>query len=384
MFMERLAVTNKILLIFGTRPEAIKMAPLYFEFKKHKNFDCECCVTGQHREMLDQVLDFFEISPKFDLNLMKPNQTLFDITSRGLKQLESVLEEYQPDYIVVQGDTTTAFIGALAGFYKKIHVIHIEAGLRSGNKYSPFPEEINRILAGHIADIHFAPTEQAVLNLKNEGIENHIYNVGNTVIDALKIGLQLISEKKLDTDFRKKYSFIDYQKKIILVTGHRRESFGKPFENICNAIKHLKEKYDDIEFVYPVHLNPNVRTVVQKILGNIKGVHLIEPLPYPEMIWLMNTSHIVLTDSGGIQEEAPSLGKPVLVMRNVTERMEGVHSGTAKLVGTEFSAIVKELSSLLENKEEYSKMSTAVNPYGDGLTASYICSNLLSVIGEYK
>ena len=354
-----------VLFVFGTRPEAIKMAPLIQELKKEKFFDIKVCVTAQHREMLDQVLEFFNITPDYDLNIMKPNQSLFDITANILLGLEPVLDEVKPDLIFIQGDTTTAFAGALAGFYKKVKIAHIEAGLRSHNKYSPFPEEINRVLAGDLADYHFVPTRRAKENLYNENIRENVYVVGNTVIDALFLGLDII-KKQGEEKYYQYFDFIDFSKKIILVTGHRRESFGKPFENICYALKEIANNYKDVEIVYPVHLNPNVREPVNKILKGEKNIHLIEPLSYPYLIWIMNKSYLVLTDSGGIQEEAPSLGKPVLVMREVTERIEGIEAGTAKLVGTNKENIVKEVSTLLKDKYEYNKMSTAINPYGDG------------------
>jgi len=298
---------KKILFIFGTRPEAIKMAPVIKEFKKEKSIDVKVCITAQHREMLDQVLNFFGIKPDYDLNLMKPNQSLFDITANSLKSLEKVLDKEKPDLIFVQGDTTTAFVGALAGFYKKMKVAHIEAGLRSHNKYSPFPEEINRVLVGHVADYHFAPTERAKENLYRENIKKNVYVVGNTVIDALFLGLNII-KKEGEEKFYKYFDFIDFSKKIILVTGHRRENFGKPFENICYALKEIAKR-EDVEIVYPVHLNPNVKKPVNEILNGVRNIHLIEPLEYPYLIWLMSKSYLVLTDSGGIQEEAPSLGK---------------------------------------------------------------------------
>ena len=360
----------KILLIFGTRPEAIKMAPVVKRFQQNNSFKTKICVTAQHREMLDQVLDFFDIKPDYDLNIMKPNQSLFDITANTLKGLESVLDDFQPDLVFIQGDTTTAFVGALAGFYKKIKIAHIEAGLRSYNKYSPFPEEMNRVLAGHLSDYHFAPTQRAKENLFNENIKENVYVVGNTVIDALFLGLDII-KKQGEEQYYKHFEFIDFSKKIILVTGHRRESFGKPFENICYALKEIAKR-EDVEIVYPVHLNPNVREPVNRILKGINNIHLTEPLEYPYLIWLMNKSYLVLTDSGGIQEEAPSLGKPVLVMREVTERIEGIEAGTAKLVGTNKEKIVKETIKLLDNKEEYEKMARAVNPYGDGKASERI------------
>ncbi len=363
---------KKILFIFGTRPEAIKMAPLIKEVDKYqKDFEVKICITAQHREMLDQILYFFKIKPDFDLNLMSPDQTLFDVTIKGLKGIEEVLNKYKPDIIFIQGDTTTAFVGALSGYYKKIKVAHLEAGLRSGNKYSPYPEELNRILAGHLASYHFAPTKKAFNNLKKENITENVWIVGNTVIDALFMGLKIIQENNED-EYKKYFTFADFNKKIILVTGHRRESFGKPFENICNAFKKIVSTYNDIEIIYPVHLNPNVREPVYRILKNCKNIHLIEPLSYPYLIWLMNKSYFVLTDSGGIQEEAPSLGKPVLVMRDVTERTEGIKAGNAKLVGTDIDKIFFESKKLIENKRHYIKMSNAINPYGDGKTSQKI------------
>jgi UDP-N-acetylglucosamine 2-epimerase (non-hydrolysing) len=362
----------KILFIYGTRPEAIKMAPLIIEFKKYPEiFDVEICLTGQHRQMLDQVNDFFGIIGNYDLNIMKQGQTLFDISANGIIGLKDVLSSAKPHLIFVQGDTTSAFIGALCGYYEKIQIAHLEAGLRSFSKYSPFPEEVNRKLIGHIADFHFAPTEKAKYNLHNEAINKNVYNVGNTVIDALLLGLDIIN-KKGDSDYYSYFEKVNFQKKIILVTGHRRENFGLPFENICDAIKYIAQKYSDVQFIYPVHLNPNVRQVVQRILSNVTNVQLIEPLDYPHLIWLMSKSYIVLTDSGGIQEEAPSLGKPVLVMRDVTERMEGVEAGTAKLVGTDKNRIIDAIEELINNKNIYNTMANATNPYGDGHTSTKI------------
>lgn len=376
---------KKILLIFGTRPEAIKMAPLYWELKNNNtSFDVKVCVTAQHRQMLDQVLNFFEIKSDYDLNLMKKNQTLFDITSTSLKKLEEVITNYNPDLIFVQGDTTTAFVGALSSFYKKIKIAHLEAGLRSYNKYSPFPEEINRVLIGRLADYHFAPTELAKENLVKEGIKENIFVVGNTVIDALLMALKKINKNKqlkneIVNFFRLKINYT-YKTKIILITGHRRESFGEGFENICNALKEIALKYQDYSLVYPVHLNPNVREPVNRILKNIKNVFLLEPLEYPYLVWLLSKCYLVLTDSGGIQEEAPSLGKPVLVMREVTERIEGIEAGTAKLVGTNKINIIESVSDLLNNKRNYDKMAKAVNPYGDGKTSSKIRKILTSIL----
>jgi UDP-N-acetylglucosamine 2-epimerase (non-hydrolysing) len=361
----------KLLFIFGTRPEAIKMAPLILEFRKQKIFDVKVCVTAQHREMLDQVLAFFEIRPDYDLDIMKPNQSLFEVTAAGLKALESVLKEVKPKLVFVQGDTTTSFIGALGAYYSKVKVAHVEAGLRSGNKYSPFPEEINRTLAGHLSGYHFTPTDQSTRNLEKENITENIFKVGNTVIDALFLGLDLM-KKRGEKSFYDFFRDIDLSKKIVLITGHRRESFGQPFENICGAVKTCAENFPDVEFVYPVHLNPNVQKPVRNLLSDLKNIHLIDPLGYEHFIWLMNKSYVVLTDSGGLQEEAPSLGKPVLVMRDVTERQEGIDSGTAKLVGTDKAVIIKELSLLLSDNAAYEKMAKAVNPYGDGSTSRQI------------
>jgi len=376
---------KKILFIYGTRPEAIKMAPLIKEFKKYpEEFNIEICLTGQHREMLDQVNTFFDIKGDYDLSIMSHNQTLFDITSKALLGIGDILERSKPDLVFVQGDTTTVFAGALAAYYKKIKVAHLEAGLRSNDKYSPFPEEINRTLTGDIADFHFAPTNKAKESLIKENINKNIYVVGNTVIDALLLGLDIISiegyENKIISYFNKVipnftslYKDIEKKdKKIILVTGHRRESFGKPFENMCNAMLDIVNEHKDVSLVYPVHLNPNVQKTVIEILNNHPRIHLIEPVDYPYLIWLEKHSYLILTDSGGIQEEGPSLGKPVLVMREVTERMEGVEAGTAKLVGTDRDKIFKEADILLNSQEAYKKMAQAVNPYGDGTTSAQI------------
>jgi UDP-N-acetylglucosamine 2-epimerase (non-hydrolysing) len=363
---------KKILFIYGTRPEAIKMAPLIKEFEKHPDtFKVEVCLTGQHREMLDQVNSFFEIHGDYDLNLMIPNQTLFDVTERCLKGLEPVLEESKPDLVFVQGDTTSVMAGAIAAYYKKIPVAHLEAGLRSGDKYSPFPEEMNRKIAGQIAEYHFAPTKGAAENLARDGITKNVHVVGNTVIDALYLGLSLIRNGG-SAAYREYFSFLNPSKRVILVTGHRRESFGDGFERICGAIKSLSDRYNDIEIVYPVHLNPNVREPVNRLLSGCANIHLIEPLDYPYLIWLLEKSYLVLTDSGGIQEEAPALGKPVLVMREVTERMEGVEARTARLVGTSEEAIFSNAAELLDDEESYSRMAKAVNPYGDGATSNKI------------
>jgi UDP-N-acetylglucosamine 2-epimerase (non-hydrolysing) len=371
-----------ILFIYGTRPEAIKMAPLINELKNEdKCFKIEICLTGQHRQMLDSINDFFNIKGDFDLALMSNNQSIFDITSRCLLGLQNILESQNPDLIFVQGDTTTVMSAALSSFYKKIPIAHLEAGLRSGNKYSPFPEELNRIITGHIADYHFAPTQQAIENLASEGITKNVFLVGNTVIDALYMGLDIIKSEPSNV-FMDFFSFLDFSKKIILVTGHRRESFGQGFDDICNAIKYLAENFKNIEIVYPVHLNPNVREPVNRKLSNIDNIHLIEPLDYPYLIWLMNKSFFVLTDSGGIQEEAPALGKPVLVMRDVTERIEGVQAGTAKLVGTNYTNIIEGASELLLNPSLYSNMSNSINPYGDGTASKKIVAILKDIFAE--
>ena len=362
----------KILFVYGTRPEAVKMAPLIKEFKMYPHiFDIKICLTGQHRQMLDQINLFFRINADYDLNLMSQNQTLFDITARCLIGLKDVFEQINPDLVFVQGDTTSVMTSALTSFYKKIPLAHLEAGLRSGNKYSPYPEEINRIITGHIADYHFAPTSRAVDNLKNEGINNNIYMVGNTVIDALYWGIDIIKSES-ENKFYNFFSFLDYSKKIILVTGHRRESFGEGFENICNSIAYIAQKNKNVQFIYPIHFNPNVREPVNRILRKIDNIFLIEPLDYPNLLWIMEKCYFVLTDSGGIQEEAPAFGKPVLVMRDVTERQEGIEAGTARIVGTNYGCLVASMQELLENEIVYRKMSNAVNPYGNGTTSKQI------------
>ncbi len=361
---------KKVLYIFGTRPEAIKMAPLILKMQRSSTFEVRVCVTGQHRTMLDQVLKFFGINPDYDLNLMKQGQTLADITSDSIRGISSILlKDYDPDFIIVQGDTTTALTGAISGFYFKKKVVHIEAGLRSQNKFSPFPEEMNRVLITKLADIHFAPTQQAYDNLINEGVtEDSVFNVGNTVIDALFLGLKNLKTNG-HVDIGKKFPFLSNGARSILVTGHRRENFGTPLENICYALKEIAEKNPDVQIIYPVHLNPNVVEPVRRI-------HLTEPLDYPYLIWLLNKSYLVVTDSGGIQEEAPALGKPVIVMRDVTERMEGVAAGTAVLVGTNKEKIFAKCQQLLTDKSEYQKMARSVNPYGDGESCGRITTIL--------
>lgn len=360
---------KKIITIFGTRPEAIKMAPLVKELERRENIDSKVCVTAQHREMLDQVLDLFDIKPDFDLNIMKSKQTLTGITNKVLEGLEEVFIKEKPDMILVHGDTTTTFSGALAAFYQQIKVGHVEAGLRTFDKYFPFPEEMNRKLTGALADLHFAPTKSSKSNLLREGVkEEEIFITGNTVIDAMKH--TVVEDYKFEND---KLNKIDFEnKKVIMITAHRRENWGEGIDNICEALKEIVDNNKDVELVYLVHLNPVVRDVVTSKLGNKERVHLLPPLDTKETHNLMNKCFMVMTDSGGLQEEAPHLGKPVLVLRDVTERPEAVEYGTVKLVGTNVEKIIREANSLINNKEEYSKMSKAVNPYGDGLASKRI------------
>lgn len=351
------------------------MAPIIKVMQQRdKEFKVTVCSTGQHREMLDQVLQFFSIKPDYELSVMQPGQTLFHVTTAILDKIEPIIDEVQPDTIIVQGDTTTAFVGALAGYYKQVAVAHVEAGLRSGDIYSPFPEEVNRLLISRIAKYHLAPTTLAAKALAKESVsEEDTYITGNTVTDAILTAQKIVG----DNQPHKEFSNIDLVKKIILVTAHRRESFGQGMEDICTAIKTIAAARKDVEFVFPVHLNPNVQKAVHEILDNVSNVHLIAPLDYPEMVWIMNKAYVVLTDSGGIQEEAPSLGKPVLVMREVTERMEGVDAGTALLVGTNKELIVDKTLALLDNSNGlYDDMSKAVNPYGDGHCAERIADIL--------
>ncbi len=378
---------KKIMTIFGTRPEAIKMAPIIKELDKYSDeIETRVCVTAQHREMLDQVMDLFGIHPDYDLGIMRKGQNLFDITTRGLTMLGEVIREEKPNLILVQGDTTTTLVGALAAYYLNIRVGHVEAGLRTGDKFNPFPEEINRRLADVLSDLYFAPTKTAEENLLREGIEaSKIFVTGNTVIDALLwITSQQSSEdirpNMSETVFMKKYGISIDDHRFILVTSHRRESFGQEIVNICNGLKMIAERNTDIEIIYPVHLNPNVREPVNRILGAVERVHLIEPLDYASFVWLMNKSYLVLTDSGGIQEEAPSLGKPVLVMREKTERAEAIQAGTARLVGTDSESIFNAAQELLDNRDEYEKMARAVNPYGDGKAAERIVNILRDTI----
>lgn len=381
---------KRILLVFGTRPEAIKMCPLVNELKKHTEvFETLVCVTGQHREMLDQVLHIFEVTPDYDLNIMKQGQDLYDVTARVLVGMRDVLKEVQPDVVLVHGDTTTSTAAALAAFYQQIPVGHVEAGLRTHNIYSPWPEEINRQITGRIATFHFAPTLLSRQNLLSEGVkEEQIKVTGNTVIDALYMVVDKIKrDKSLDTELESLLKNAGYDvnrlvngKKLVLITGHRRENFGDGFINMCTAIKDLTRKYPDVDFVYPMHLNPNVRKPIHEVFGedlsNLGNMFFIEPLEYLSFVYLMEKSNIVLTDSGGIQEEAPGLGKPVLVMRDTTERPEALSAGTVKLVGTNYDRIVDQVSQLLTDEEYYNVMSQAVNPYGDGKACHRICDVL--------
>lgn len=381
---------KKVMLVFGTRPEAIKMAPLVKEFQKHPSeFNTVVCVTGQHREMLDQVLKIFDIKPDYDLNIMKQGQDLYDVTARVLTGMRDVLKEVQPDVVLVHGDTTTSTAAALASFYQQIPVGHVEAGLRTHNIYSPWPEEMNRQITGRIATYHFAPTPLSKKNLLTEAVtEADITVTGNTVIDALYMVVDKIkNDKMLDAELESVLANAGYDvarlgngKKLVLITGHRRENFGDGFINMCRAIKALTEKYPEVDFVYPMHLNPNVRKPIHEVFGedlsNLNNMFFIEPLEYLSFVYLMEKSTIVLTDSGGIQEEAPGLGKPVLVMRDTTERPEALEAGTVKLVGTDYDKIMSEVSALLDDEKYYDKMSKAVNPYGDGLA----CERIVNVL----
>ena len=381
---------KNIMLVFGTRPEAIKMAPLVKEFQKHPDeFRTIVCVTGQHRQMLDQVLEIFDIRPDYDLNIMKQGQDLYDVTSRVLLGMRDVLREAQPDVVLVHGDTTTSTAAALAAFYQQIPVGHVEAGLRTHNIYSPWPEEMNRQITGRIATYDFAPTPLSRENLLKENVDDAKITVtGNTVIDALYwVVSKIKSDSSLDHKLEASLADAGYDvarlaggKKLVLITGHRRENFGDGFISMCRAIKHLTEKYPDVDFVYPMHLNPNVRRPIHEVfgddLGNLGNMFFIEPLEYLSFVYLMEKSTIVLTDSGGIQEEAPGLGKPVLVMRDTTERPEALTAGTVKLVGTDFDKIVNEVSCLIDDPAAYERMSRAVNPYGDGLACSRIVERL--------
>lgn len=369
----------KVLLVFGTRPEAIKMAPLVHALAADSRVDSKVCVTAQHREMLDQVLSLFDIVPDYDLNLMKNGQTLNDITARVLVEIKPVLQEFKPDVVLVHGDTTTTFAASLAAYYERIAVGHVEAGLRTGDIYSPWPEEANRKLTGALATYHFAPTSMSKDNLLHEGYDGkRIFVTGNTVIDALlMVKNKIEKDELLNEELSGKFPFLDSEKKLILVTGHRRESFGGGFERICEALSIIAKSHPNVQIVYPMHLNPNVREPVNRILGNVSNVILIEPQEYLPFIYLMMRAHIILTDSGGIQEEAPSLGKPVLVMRDTTERPEAVAAGTVKLVGTNVEKIVAGIKELLTNKKVYQSMSFSHNPYGDGCACHKILSHLI-------
>lgn len=381
---------KKIMLVFGTRPEAIKMAPLVKEFQKYpERFETIVCVTGQHREMLDQVLHIFEITPDYDLNIMKQGQDLYDVTARVLTGMRDILKKAQPDVVLVHGDTTTSTAAALAAFYQQIPVGHVEAGLRTHNIYSPWPEEMNRQITGRIATYHFAPTPLSRQNLLAEGVkEEQITVTGNTVIDALYMVVDKIKhDKSLDTELEALLKNVGYDvnrlsggKKLVLITGHRRENFGDGFIHMCTAIKDLTQKFPEVDFVYPMHLNPNVRKPIHEVFGenlsNLGNMFFIEPLEYLSFVYLMEKSTIVLTDSGGIQEEAPGLGKPVLVMRDTTERPEALEAGTVKLVGTNYERIVHEVSALIDEQEYYDRMSKAVNPYGDGKACQRIVYSL--------
>lgn len=372
-------LTMKILLCFGTRPEAIKMAPLYNELQKY-SFEVKVCVTAQHREMLDQVLDFFEIYPDYDLDLMQKGQSLNQLSARILAAIDSVLEEFQPNLVLVHGDTTTSSMVALAAFHRGIKVGHVEAGLRTYNKLSPFPEEINRQLTGKITDYHFAPTTWASENLLSEKVsKENILVTGNTVIDALQLGISKLNNGYTCADLDMVKQVVITAKKMILITGHRRENFGSGFENLCLAIREIATKSEEVQIVYPVHLNPNVQEPVNRILGDVANVYLIPPVDYPAFLFLMQQAYFILTDSGGVQEEAPSLGKPVLVMRTITERPEAIAAGTVELVGTDTSTIVSACLNLLQDGNQYQIRSKAHNPYGDGKASERIC-NFISQI----
>lgn len=368
----------KVLTVAGTRPEAIKMAPLIQALAADSRFESAICVTAQHRQMLDQVLQLFDLVPDFDLDIMKPGQNLSDVTATILTAIGKVFESFRPDIVLVHGDTTTTLATTLAAYYHKIPVGHVEAGLRTGNLYSPWPEEANRKLTGALAELHFSPTEGSRENLIREGIdETGIHVTGNTVIDALLyVAKKAHSDAALQREFTQEFSFLNPELRLILVTGHRRESFGGGFERICQALLKIVQDFDDVEILYPVHLNPNVREPVNRLLAGVERIHLIEPVNYLPFVWLMNRAYLILTDSGGIQEEAPSLGKPVLVMRETTERPEAVDAGTVRLVGTDSDRIVSEVSALLSNPRAYERMTKAHNPYGDGKACERILTAL--------
>ncbi len=381
-FTDQKRFAVKVLTVFGTRPEAIKMAPLVHALAQDDAFESRVCVTAQHREMLDQVLRLFEIVPDYDLNIMKPGQGLSEITCRILEGLKGVLEDFKPDVVLVHGDTTTTMATSLAAFYQRIPVGHVEAGLRTGNLYSPWPEEANRKLTGHLAMYHFSPTENSRQNLLRESLrDDHIFVTGNTVIDALLwVRDRIMHNQELRESLDQRYPFLDASKKLILVTGHRRESFGGGFERICSALAEIACQHPDVQVVYPVHLNPNVSEPVNRILKGIDNIILIDPQDYLPFVYLMTRSYLILTDSGGIQEEAPSLGKPVLVMRDTTERPEAVDAGTVQLVGTDVAKIVDAVTRLLTDEGEYHAMSRAHNPYGDG----HACQRILEALKNHQ
>ncbi|MEE1904419.1 UDP-N-acetylglucosamine 2-epimerase (non-hydrolyzing) [Pseudomonas inefficax] len=371
----------KTLIVFGTRPEAIKMAPLALNLAQDDRFESRVCVTGQHRQMLDQVLELFEIKPDYDLNIMKPGQDLTDVTTAILQGLKPVLAEFKPDVVLVHGDTATTLATSLAAYYQQIPIAHVEAGLRTGNLYSPWPEEGNRRLTGALAALHFAPTSTSQDNLLREGTDSAtIYTTGNTVIDALLEVVRKLESPALKSQFEAQFSFLDPARRMVLVTGHRRENFGGGFERICQALVQTARQFPDVDIVYPVHLNPNVREPVNRLLADVSNIHLIEPLDYLPFVYLMTRSYLILTDSGGIQEEAPALGKPVLVMRDTTERPEAVAAGTVKLVGTDVESITENLAKLLTDDATYREMSFAHNPYGDGKA----CARILDALSAFS
>jgi UDP-N-acetylglucosamine 2-epimerase (non-hydrolysing) len=372
----------KVLTVFGTRPEAIKMAPLVQALAQDAAFESRLCVTAQHREMLDQVLRLFNLQPDYDLNIMRPEQGLTEITCRILQGMKTVLADFRPDVVLVHGDTTTTLAASLAAFYHQIPVGHVEAGLRTGNLMSPWPEEANRTLTGHLASYHFTPTENSRQNLLHENLpDQRIFVTGNTVIDALLwVRDRVLDDADLNARLAARYPFLDPNKKLVLVTGHRRESFGGGFERICSALAHIARQHPQVQIVYPVHLNPNVSEPVNRILSGIENIVLIEPQEYLPFVWLMNRAWLILTDSGGIQEEAPSLGKPVLVMRDTTERPEAVAAGTVRLVGTDVDKIVAEVSQLMDNEDVWQAMSHAHNPYGDGQA----CARILQALKNHR
>lgn len=371
----------KTLTVFGTRPEAIKMAPLALNLAQDDRFESRVCVTGQHRQMLDQVLELFEITPDYDLNIMKPGQDLTDVTTAILQGLKPVLAEFKPDVVLVHGDTATTLATSLAAYYQQIPIAHVEAGLRTGNLYSPWPEEGNRRLTGALAALHFAPTSTSQDNLLREGIDAAtIHTTGNTVIDALLEVVRKLESPALKSQFEDQFSFLNPERRMVLVTGHRRENFGGGFERICQALVQTARQFPDVDIVYPVHLNPNVREPVNRLLADVNNIHLIEPLDYLPFVYLMTRSYLILTDSGGIQEEAPALGKPVLVMRDTTERPEAVAAGTVKLVGTDVESITEHLAKLLTDDMTYREMSFAHNPYGDGKA----CARILDALSNFS